>query len=77
MKTYDQLENEFKDKVARLQKKCRHEKTEWLESFWAPGHSSGRNRVCSTCGKVLVSEPPLNLYDSSTMTSTPTGWVYY
>ena len=53
MKTYEELNKEFKGKVAWLQKKCLHEKTEWYDFYWAPGHGDGRVKMCKVCGKTL------------------------
>ena len=38
---YNRLEREFDRKVAILQRRCPHTKTQWLEHWWAFGHSSG------------------------------------
>lgn len=63
MKTYKQLEKEFQDKVNELQSKCKHKKlSEWMECYWAPGHSSGTSsRICLICQKKVYSEYPAKI----------------
>ncbi len=67
-KNYEQLEKEFKKKVAKLKKNCKHKNlTPWSEEWWAMGHSTGfqvkackicreiikRRCACMKCGKVI------------------------
>ena len=54
MSTYQELENEFKEKVKHLQKICKHPITEWMTESWAPGHYTGfRVLICEICGAQL------------------------
>ncbi len=58
MKDYNQLKEEFDEKVKELQDKCPHKKTHWAEHYWALAHSSGyKVRVCNRCHKILEEKP--------------------
>lgn len=48
---YDQYQRELK----RLQETCPHkELSEWVEEWWALGHSTGRTvKTCTNCNKVI------------------------
>ena len=50
---YDQYQRQLKD----LQTSCPHQKsTEWMEEWWAPGHSTGRQvKACTDCNLVIQS----------------------
>jgi hypothetical protein len=52
---FKKLENEYNKKLKLLQKKCPHKrKTNWIEQFWAPGHSSNVwFRKCKRCDLIL------------------------
>ena len=41
--------------IEELQANCKHEKsTDWMEEWWAPGHSTGMVvKQCARCGKEL------------------------
>jgi hypothetical protein len=47
--------NKFNKEVAILQSKCPHEnKSEWIEVWWAPRHSSGYQiKECLDCNKQI------------------------
>ncbi len=47
------LREEFERRLSHLQESCKHEKADWMETRWAPGHFSGRRLVCLRCEKVL------------------------
>ena len=53
MKTYNELETEFKRKVAWLQKRCLHQHISILPYMWAPGRFSEEVEICLDCNKVL------------------------
>ena len=79
MKTYKELKTEFDHKVARLQKHCPHEQTEWLYSVGLGG--GGKVKVCLRCEKVLARKD-MSKVSSTTKVYTgvapkPTGaWDY-
>jgi hypothetical protein len=50
------LYEEYQQRLRQLQEKdCPHsEETDWMEEWWAPGHSAGRKvKVCANCNKVM------------------------
>lgn len=47
------LREEFERRLSHLQESCAHEKAEWMNVKWAPGHSLGTGLVCLRCEKVL------------------------
>ncbi len=51
--TAQTLREEFNRRLTHLQESCKHEKAEWMDMEWAPGHSSGRGLICVRCEKVL------------------------
>ncbi len=54
MKSYKELEEEFDNEVAAVQEKCPHEETEWMEQWWAVGHSTGyKVKMCKFCNKIV------------------------
>ena len=55
MKSYKELEREFKRKVRKLQDKCKHKEFQWMEEHWAPWHLTGYIvKVCTFCDKTLA-----------------------
>jgi hypothetical protein len=50
------LRIEFATRLSSLQESCRHEASAWMPFEWAPGHLSGRVRVCNGCEKILESD---------------------
>ncbi len=50
------LREEFERRLTHLQESCKHDKAEWMEIEWAPGHFSGRGLVCLRCEKILQTE---------------------
>jgi hypothetical protein len=50
------LREELARRLAGLQESCKHERSAWMPLEWAPGHLSGRVRVCSRCEKILESD---------------------
>ncbi len=58
MTTYKQLQKEFDKAVKQLQKECPHNKSTWMEKWWAIGHSAGYSvRICNKCKKELEQNP--------------------
>ena len=55
LKSYIQLEQEYKKAVVELQKVCKHNNiTDWCDYWWAIGHSTGRKvKVCKHCRKIV------------------------
>ncbi len=54
MKSHKQLVKEFEKKVNELQSKCKHKKSGWMISEWAPGHIDDFFvKVCNFCNKTL------------------------
>jgi len=51
--TAKSLRKEFANRLSQLQESCKHESTKWMNIEWAPGHVSGRGRVCLRCEKIL------------------------
>jgi hypothetical protein len=49
----DNLRKKHQKEIDNLQKRCKHKKvTDWLDEYWAPGHSSFRQvKICEECGK--------------------------
>jgi hypothetical protein len=43
------LREEFANRLSHLQESCKHTKAKWMLVEWAPGHVSGRGRVCLKC----------------------------
>jgi len=63
MRTYEELWEEFQQKVKELQEKCNHPKTNWMREVWAIGHSTGfAVKVCEICHKVLERIPLKEAY---------------
>lgn len=55
---YEKLQETFDKQVKFLQDTCPHEKTQWMEHWWAMGHSSGyKVEVCLNCNKTLREKP--------------------
>ena len=55
MENIDQMLDRHRKEIAELQKKCNHpEISNWMDEWWAPGHSTGRSiKTCRICGKVV------------------------
>ena len=54
MKSFDELKKDFDKRVRVMQSRCRHEKSAWMEEWWALAHSTGyKVKVCEFCKKVL------------------------
>jgi len=55
--TCESLTKEYNEKLAKLQKECKHPKnklSKWTEHFWVIGHSTGMEiRVCGLCGSII------------------------
>ncbi len=49
------LHEEYQQRLRALQESCPHlALTEWMEQWWAPGHSTGRRvQLCAECDKVI------------------------
>lgn len=56
MKSYEELKEEFDDKVEKLQASCKHEDVdEWAVEWWALAHSTGwQTKVCKICNKIVA-----------------------
>lgn len=55
MNAADRLYKQYQSELHRLQEHCPHETlTDWMEEWWAPGHSTEREvRSCTNCNKVV------------------------
>ena len=55
MTTYKQLQKEFDEKVAKLQRACKHKKvSKWMEEWWAIAHPTGFIvKQCLICNKEI------------------------
>ena len=53
MKTYDDLKEEFDNKVANLRKECPHANLSgWTVEWWAMGHATGYEvQYCEDCNE--------------------------
>jgi hypothetical protein len=60
MNAAQRLYEEYQAQLKHLQETCpHHELTDWVEEWWAPGHSTGRKvRACATCDKVIQAKRP-------------------
>ena len=48
-----ELRVEFEAALKEIQDCCMHQKSEWMDNSYAPGHTLGSVRVCLNCEKVL------------------------
>ena len=54
MKNQKQLRKEFERNAKELQSKCKHKKSEWMMSEWAPDHIDDFFvKACNLCNKTL------------------------
>jgi hypothetical protein len=55
MNAAERLYEQYQRDLKQLQETCPHEqRTDWMEEWWAPGHSTGREvKACTNCNKVL------------------------
>jgi hypothetical protein len=60
MNAAERLYEEYQRSLKHLQETCPHEQlTDWVQEWWAPGHSTGRKvRVCANCNKVVQAKRP-------------------
>jgi hypothetical protein len=58
MNAAERLHKKYQKDLRHLQQTCRHKKlTDWIEEWWAPGHSTGRRvKVCTSCNKVMQAQ---------------------
>lgn len=57
--TAESLRLRLAEEIKDLQETCIHEKAEWMEHQWAPGHGFGAQvLVCSVCEWVMEERPP-------------------
>lgn len=57
MSKIEKLLKKHKQEIFKLRENCLHKKiSNWIDSYWAPGHVSGRVKVCEECGEVLESK---------------------
>ena len=55
MKTAKQLREKYESDLKKLQEKCSHEKSTWMDNMVYPGHIYGAVLVCDVCDKVIDS----------------------
>ncbi len=55
MNAAERLYEQYQSDLKHLQETCPHEQlTDWVEEWWAPGHSTGREvKACTNCNKVV------------------------
>jgi hypothetical protein len=55
MNKAQKLHADYEEALKHLQETCLHEQsTDWIDEWWAPGHSTGRQvKCCLECGKVV------------------------
>ena len=55
METIEQMLERHRHEVEALQEGCSHPRiSDWVEEYWAPGHSTGYLvRYCKSCGKIV------------------------
>ena len=54
METIKQMLKRHEREIRELEAECPHKKlSKWMDWAWAPGHFSGRVKVCENCGKVI------------------------
>jgi hypothetical protein len=55
MNAAERLYEQYQRDLKHLQETCPHEQlTDWVEEWWAPGHSTGREvKACTNCNKVV------------------------
>ena len=58
MNAAEKLYQQYQWDLKQLQDTCPHKQlTDWVEEWWAPGHSTGRRvRACANCNLVLLAE---------------------
>jgi hypothetical protein len=83
MITAKSLRDDFNERLAALQKRCKHTKTQWMDFQWAPGHFSGRVKVCLRCEKIIKEAKPLDwggtqikTFTTKTTPNSTTSFVY-
>jgi len=54
-----ELYAKYEADLKELQENCPHtEESDWMNEYWAPGHSSNfRVKTCKECGKIVKREP--------------------
>ena len=54
MSNIELMRKRHEQEIKELQDNCTHtELSPWLDYSWAPGHFSGRVKVCENCGKII------------------------
>jgi hypothetical protein len=55
MNAAERLYEQYQSDLQHLQETCPHDQlTDWMDEWWAPGHSTGRKvRACVNCNKVI------------------------
>jgi hypothetical protein len=58
MNAAERLYEQYQKDLKHLQESCPHEQlTDWMEEWWAPGHSTGREvKACTNCNKVVQAQ---------------------
>lgn len=64
------LRKKFEDDLKMLQNDCPHKDSEMMPYMWAPGHFSGKVRVCRNC-ELILENPfgPEDLYQVTIKTA--------
>ena len=55
IKTAKQLREKYESDLKKLQEKCSHEKSTWMDNVSSSGHIYGTVLVCDFCDKVIDS----------------------
>jgi len=54
MSEMKKLREEYRQKISELQSNCPHTQiSDWVDYYWAIGHSSGTVRYCLNCEKII------------------------
>ena len=57
--TAKELRAKFEADLKQLQDTCKHKEiSDWMEYHWAPGHCSGKVKICKKCEKTIESTVP-------------------
>lgn len=55
MENIEDMRIRHKEEIEALQSKCKHKDlSDWMNEYFAPGHSSGRIvKICNFCGQTV------------------------
>ena len=60
MFTISQIREKHKKEIEDFQNNCKHEEiSDWMQYYWAVGHSLGEVKVCNVCEKIIESRGTL------------------